>query len=71
MDGFGEEDWFLVRMRESIGCYWTCGESLTKALDNKHLNQISVPSGFRQLRTGYGGGAHSRGLTNMALVLVI
>ena len=47
-DGFGEEDWFVVRMRESIGCYWTCGESLTKTLDNKHLNQIWVPSGFRE-----------------------
>ena len=47
-DGFGEEDWFLVRMRESIGCYWTCEELLTKTLDNKYRNQISVPCGFRE-----------------------
>ena len=41
-----------------------------ETLDKKHLNQISVPSGFCE-RMGLVGGAHSRGLINMVQVLVI
>ena len=37
-----------------------------KALDNKDLNQISVPSGFHENMVGEG--AHSRGLTNLVPV---